>query len=94
MPRQARLDAFRPSSGIFDSALRPESSTGTLHHVMVRGLERWALLPNHAHRFARTGTRPLARAMRSLLRGYAGASSRRHTRGGHLFQHRDKSIVA
>ena len=31
MPRQARLDAFRTSSGIFD---RP------LHQVMVRGLER------------------------------------------------------
>ena len=80
MPRQARLDA-------------PD----TLHHVMVRGLERrviftddvdradfvtrlatlaesgaltvyaWALLPNHAHLLVRTGGRPLARSMRSLL---------------------------
>ena len=69
----------------------------TLHHVLVRGLERrvifredvdraefvarlaalaadgalsiyaWALLPNHAHLLVRTGTRPLARSMRSLL---------------------------
>jgi len=84
MPRQPRLDA-------------PE----TLHHVMVRGLERrvifrddrdrddfvtrfaalaeggalmvyaWALLPNHAHLLVRTGARPLARNMRSLLTGYA-----------------------
>ena len=99
MPRQARLDA-------------PD----TLHHVMVRGLERrrlfrddtdrrdfvarvgalaaggafrvyaWALLPTHAHLLVRTGTRPLARAMRSLLTGYAGAFNRRHQRVGHLFQ--------
>ncbi|MBI2000508.1 MAG: transposase [candidate division NC10 bacterium] len=106
MPRQARLDA-------------PD----TLHHVMVRGIERrtifrddrdradfvarlarvaeqgaltiyaWALLPNHAHLLVRTGTRPLARSMRSLLTGYAGAFNRRHKRVGHLFQNRYKSIV-
>ncbi len=106
MPRQARLDAPH-----------------TLHHVMVRGIERttsfwddadradcvarlaalaeqgmltvyaWALLPNHAHLPLRTGTRPLARAMRRLLTGYAGAFNRRHRRVGHLFQNRYKSIV-
>jgi REP element-mobilizing transposase RayT len=95
----------------------------TLHHVMVRGLERrviftddvdradflarvaalaeagswtvyaWALLPNHAHLLVRTGSRPLPRGMRSLLTGYAGAFNRRHTRVGHLFQNRYKSIV-
>jgi REP element-mobilizing transposase RayT len=53
----------------------------------------WALLPNHAHLLVRTGTRPLARAMRSLLTGYAGAFNRRHRRVGHLFQNRYKSIV-
>src|SRR5574342_538251 len=106
MPRQARLDA-----------------PGTLHHVMVRGIERtvlfrddpdredflarvaalaaagaftiyaWALLPNHAHLLVQTGQRPLARSMRSLLTGYAGAFNRRHKRVGHLFQNRYKSIV-
>jgi len=106
MPRQARLDA-----------------PGTLHHVMVRGIERtaivrdttdradfvarlarlaeagaltvyaWALLPNHAHLLVRTGTRALARSMRSLLTGYAGAFNRRHARVGHLFQNRYKSVV-
>ena len=106
MPRQPRLDA-------------PE----TLHHVMVRGIERtaifrddgdrtdfvarlatlteaeawtvyaWTLLPNHAHLLVRTGQRPIARSMRSLLTGYAGAFNRRHTRVGHLFQNRYKSIV-
>jgi REP element-mobilizing transposase RayT len=53
----------------------------------------WALLPNHAHLLLRTGTRPLARAMRSLLTGYAGAFNRRHRRIGHLFQNRYKSIL-
>jgi REP element-mobilizing transposase RayT len=53
----------------------------------------WALLPNHAHLLVRTGARPLARAMRSLLTGYAGAFNRRHHRHGHLFQNRYRSIV-
>jgi putative transposase len=53
----------------------------------------WALLPNHAHLLVRTGTRPLARSMRALLTGYAGAFNRRHHRSGHLFQNRYKSIV-
>ncbi len=75
----------------------------TLHHVMVRGLERrtifrseadraellgrlegvgeatglrvlaWAFLPNHFHLLVRTGSRPLATAMRRLLTGHAVA---------------------
>jgi REP element-mobilizing transposase RayT len=53
----------------------------------------WALLPNHAHLLVWTGQRPLPRAMRSLLTGYAGAFNRRHRRVGHLFQNRYKSIV-
>jgi REP element-mobilizing transposase RayT len=56
-------------------------------------LYAWALLPNHAHLLVRTGPRPLARAMRSLLTGYAGAFNRRHKRVGHLFQNRYKSII-
>jgi REP element-mobilizing transposase RayT len=53
----------------------------------------WALLPNHLHLLVRTGRRPLARAMRALLTGYAGTFNRRHQRHGHLFQNRYKSIV-
>ncbi len=53
----------------------------------------WALLPNHVHLLVRTGSRPLARTMRSLLTGYAGAFNRRHHRAGHLFQNRYRSIV-
>jgi len=36
---------FRSSSGTFGPALRPGSSTGTLNHVMVRGIERRPLAP-------------------------------------------------
>ncbi|MEI8189609.1 MAG: transposase [candidate division NC10 bacterium] len=53
----------------------------------------WALLPNHAHLLIQTGQRSLARCMRALLTGYAGAFNRRHKRVGHLFQNRYKSIV-
>lgn len=57
------------------------------------GIYAWALLPNHFHFLVRTAHRPLSRAMRSLLTGYAGAFNRRHRRTGHLFQNRYKSIV-
>lgn len=53
----------------------------------------WALLPNHFHLLVRTGARPLGRAMRSLLTGYAGRFNRRHHRTGHLFQNRYRSTV-
>jgi len=42
MPRQPRLDPFRSSSGTLGPALRPGASTGTLHPVIVRGLEQRA----------------------------------------------------
>ena len=106
MPRQARLDC-----------------SGTLHHVMVRGIEKgkiveddkdrdrfvsrlgqcaldtktavyaWALMPNHAHILLRSGPRGLASFMRRLLTGYAVTYNIRHSRHGHLFQNRYKSIV-
>jgi REP element-mobilizing transposase RayT len=56
-------------------------------------VDAWALLPNHAHRLLRTGQRPRARSMRTLLTGYAGAFNRRHKRVGHLCHNRYTSIV-
>ncbi len=53
----------------------------------------WALLPNHFHLLVRTGRHPLARSMRSLLTGYAGAVNRRSQRSGHVLQNRYKSVV-
>jgi putative transposase len=64
-----------------------------LAHAGALVVYAWALLPNHFHLLVRTANRPLPRAMRSLLTGYAGAFNRRHRRSGHLFQNRYKSIV-
>ncbi|MBI4736442.1 MAG: transposase [candidate division NC10 bacterium] len=106
MPRQARLDApgvlhhvmvrglerrpiFRDDAGRRDFCAR----LGALVDAAALTVYAWALLPNHAHLLLRTGGRPLARCMRSLLTGYAGAFNRRHRRVGHLFQNRYKSIV-
>jgi len=106
MPRQARLD-----------------SPGTLHHVIIRGIEKrrivdddtdrddfisrmeklcsetetrvyaWALMSNHAHIFLRSGTPGLPKFMRRLLTGHAVSYNLRHSRHGHLFQNRYKSII-
>ena len=48
----------------------------------------WALMTNHLHLLLRTGTAPIASAMRKLLTGYALNFNRRHRRHGHLFQNR------
>jgi REP element-mobilizing transposase RayT len=53
----------------------------------------FALMPNHFHILARTGSRPISRAMSSLLTGYAVSFNHRHTRVGHLFQNRFKSTL-
>src|SRR3972149_901395 len=106
MPRQARLDApgvlhhvmvrglerrpiFRDDADRRDFCAR----VGGLVEATALTVHAWALLPNHPHFLLRTGQRPLARCMRALLTGYAGAFNRRHQRVGHLFQNRYKSIV-
>ena len=71
---------------------------GTLHHVMLRGIERRAIVTDDAdrHEFVRrlgTSAIGLPRLMRRFLTGYAQAYNRRHQRHGHLFQNRYKSIV-
>ena len=53
----------------------------------------WALLPNHCHLLFKTGLSPIATVMRRLLTGYAVSFNRRHSRHGHLFQNRYKSIL-
>jgi REP element-mobilizing transposase RayT len=66
---------------------------GALAQAGAMAIYAWALLPNHCHLLLRSGARPLAAVMRSLLTGYAGAFNRRHRRVGHLFQNRYKSTV-
>lgn len=53
----------------------------------------WALLPNHFHLLCKTERQPLASSMRKILTGYAVNFNLRHSRQGHLFQNRYKSIV-
>ncbi len=106
MPRQARLDApgvlhHVMARGIERGILFRDDRDRDDWLQRLAGLAEagawrvyaWALLPNHFHLLARTGKTPLARGMRSLLTGYAGAFNRRHRRRGHLFQNRYKSIV-
>jgi REP element-mobilizing transposase RayT len=53
----------------------------------------WALMGNHFHLLIRAATQPLSKCMRRLLTGYVVNYNRRHTRYGHLFQNRYKSIL-
>jgi len=53
----------------------------------------WSLLPNHFHLLCKTKKRPLSSSMRKLLTGYVVNFNMRHSRHGHLFQNRYKSIV-
>lgn len=53
----------------------------------------WALMDNHFHLLLRPRQSPLAKFMRRLLTGYAVTFNLRHSRSGHLFQNRYKSLV-
>jgi len=53
----------------------------------------WALLSNHFHLLLRCNQVGLSQFMRRLLTGYAINFNHRHTRIGHLFQNRYKSII-
>ena len=53
----------------------------------------WALLNNHFHLLVRCNRTELSRFMRRLLTGYAVNFNHRHSRSGHLFQNRYKSII-
>ncbi len=106
MPRQPRLDApgvlhhvmvrgierttlFRDERDHADFVAR----VAALAEAGAWVVFAWACVGTHAHLLVQTGGRPLARSVRSLLTGYAGAFNRRHHRRGHLFQNRYKSIV-
>ena len=106
MPRQPRLDA--PNAlhhmmvrglerrAIFrDDADRADfiAHVADLAEQVALTVCAWALLPNHAHFWCVRGAAPLARTMRSLLTGYAGAFNRRHHRQGSFCQNRYKSIL-
>lgn len=53
----------------------------------------WALMDNHAHILLKSGPTGLSTYMRKLLSWYAQYYNHRHSRSGHLFQNRYKSII-
>ncbi len=106
MPRQARLDA--PGTlhhiiirgiekrRIVDDRIDREgfvSRMGKLSAETQTAIYAWALLDNHAHILLRSSSYGLSRYMRRLLTGHAVVYNQRHSRHGHLFQNRYKSIV-
>ena len=53
----------------------------------------WVLMNNHAHLLFKSGRLGISGIMRRLLTGYAQYYNRRHSRTGHLFENRYKSIL-
>jgi REP element-mobilizing transposase RayT len=106
MPRKSRIDAPGAlhhiiargiaKNKIFLDATDRKNFLTRLGRILTESetpCYAWALMPNHFHLLLRTGTVPIATIMRRLLTGYAVFHNRRHTRHGHLFQNRYKSIL-
>ena len=106
MPRKSRIDAPGAlhhiiargieKNKIFLDAADRKNFLKRLSHILTETntpCYAWSLMPNHFHLLLRTGTVPIATIMRRLLTGYAVFHNRRHTRHGHLFQNRYKSIL-
>jgi REP element-mobilizing transposase RayT len=106
MPRKSRIDAPGAlhhiiargiaKNKIFLDATDRKNFLTRLGRILTESetpCYAWALMPNHFHLLLRTGTVPVATIMRRLLTGYAVFHNRRHTRHGHLFQNRYKSIL-
>jgi putative transposase len=106
MPRQARLDA--PGTlhhviirgiekrQIVDDLIDRENFVSRMGKLAIEtetAIYAWALLTNHAHILLRSSSFGLSGYMRRLLTGYAVYYNLRHSRHGHLFQNRYKSIV-
>jgi len=106
MPRQSRLDAPGVLQHVIVRGIEKRKIflDETDRHLFVKRLAdlltsteteclAWALIPNHFHLLLRSGSCGLANFMRRLLTGYAITFNKRHSRVGHLFQNRYKSIV-
>ena len=106
MPRQARLDI---PGALHHIMVRGIDKTDIFRDDQDRNLflERlgltvvegkstvyaWALMRNHAHVLFKSGKDGIASVMRKLLTWYAQYFNRCHTRTGHLFENRYKSIL-
>jgi len=106
MPRQARLDI---PGALHHIMVRGINKTDIFEDDQDRTLflERlgenvsdgqctvyaWALMSNHVHILFKSGKQGISTVMRKLLTWYAQYFNRRHTRTGHLFENRYKSIL-
>lgn len=106
MPRKTRLDApgalhhiiargINRKAIFFDDKDRDSflKRFGVILEETKTTCFAWALMPNHFHLLLKTGPTPVSMVMRRLLTGYAVSFNRRHSRYGHLFQNRYKSIL-
>ncbi len=106
MPRQSRLDAPGTVHHVIMRGIEKRKMVDddkdreafvirmmTLAEELQTTLYAWSLMTNHAHILLRSGTKGLSAYMRRLLTGYAVYYNRRHSRHGHLFENRYKSIV-
>lgn len=106
MPRQARLDTpgtlhhvmirgIDKGNIVDDRKDRQDfvSRMGDIASDTKTAIYAWALLPNHAHILLRSGPKGVSTFMRRFLTGYAITYNAQHSRSGHLFQNRYKSII-
>lgn len=106
MPRQARLDAPGTLHHVITRGMEEGrivgdqkdremfvSRLGEIALATKTSIYAWSLMINHAHLLVRSGPQGLSQFMRRLLTGYAIYYNRRHSRIGHLFHNRYKSIV-
>lgn len=56
-------------------------------------LHGYALMPNHIHLIAQTGSKPLAKFMQVVQQTYTQGFNKRHERVGHVFQGRYKAFL-
>lgn len=106
MPRRARLDATGAlhhimvrgidKANIFRDA---EDKTRFLERLGQNvqdsqcSIYAWVLMDNHVHLLFRSGQDGISAVMRKLLTWYAQYFNRKHSRKGHLFENRYKSIL-
>ena len=106
MPRKARIDA--PGAlhhvmargierrNIFTDNADCDDFLSRVEHIIEESntlCYAWSLVQNHFHLLLKTGNIPIATVMRRLLTGYVIRFNHRHSRNGHLFQNRYKSIL-
>lgn len=106
MPRQARLDTPGAlhhimvrgvnKAPLFQDDEDKERFLERLGGIVVEGkcaVYAWVLMDNHVHLLFRSGGQGISAVMRRLLTWYAQYFNRRHSRTGHLFENRYRSIL-